>query len=74
MANPPDRQRFVAALDALPQLSRAVYLLSATDGLDHDRIAFRLGLTIGEVERHLAEALLRLDQMLSGHSDSPDAV
>lgn len=60
----PDRARLVAALDQLPMVPRLVYLLAATDGMSHAEIAFRLGLSVKEIEAHLAEGLARLGVLL----------
>lgn len=54
------RQRLITLLDTLPMVERAAYVLSATDGLSHGAIAFRLGVSIGEVETALAGALSKL--------------
>lgn len=60
----PDRERLIAALDQLPMVPRLVYLLAAMDDMDHADIAFRLGLSVQEIEAHLAEALMRLTALL----------
>jgi len=60
----PDHKRLVAALDQLPMVPRLVYLLAAMDDMSHGDIAFRLGLSVKEVEAHLAEALMRLTALL----------
>jgi DNA-directed RNA polymerase specialized sigma24 family protein len=59
-----DHKRFHAALDRLPPVPRAVYLLSATDGLSYGDIAFRLGLSVGEVQMYLAQALSSLTGLM----------
>ncbi|NKJ01831.1 sigma-70 region 4 domain-containing protein [Novosphingobium sp. SG707] len=58
------RQRLIALLDTLPMVERAAYLLSATDGLSHGAIAFRLGVSVREVEIALALALSKLTEGL----------
>ncbi|MBB3956037.1 RNA polymerase sigma factor [Novosphingobium sediminicola] len=58
------RQRLIALLDTLPMVERAAYLLSASDGLSHGAIAFRLGVSIREVETALAGALSKLTEGL----------
>jgi len=58
--------RLAAAIDSLPMKLRAVHLLGAVDGLDYERIGFRLGLSVTEVERYTAEALVRIDRSLRG--------
>jgi len=52
--------RLRAAVAAMPEPRRSVYLLCARDGLDYDAVAGLLGMTVREVERHLAEALVDL--------------
>ncbi|MFA6117402.1 MAG: hypothetical protein WC729_25610 [Sphingomonas sp.] len=58
--------RLAAAIDSLPMKLRAVHLLGTVDGLDYERIGFRLGLSVDEVERCTAEALMRIDRALCG--------
>lgn len=58
------RQRLMTLLDTLPMVERVAYVLSATDGLSHGAIAFRLGVSIGEVETALAGALSKLTEGL----------
>lgn len=50
-----------AALLALDSVSRQVLEL-AWDGLSHDRIAVRLGLSLSEAETRMADALVALDE------------
>lgn len=57
-------QRLMTLLDTLSMVERVVYLLSATDGLSHGAVAFRLGVSIGEVESALAGALSKLTEGL----------
>jgi DNA-directed RNA polymerase specialized sigma24 family protein len=58
----PDAERLAAALASLGPLERQVYWLGAVEGLANDEIASRLGLTVAEVERLLADALCALDR------------
>lgn len=67
MTKPPIRPRYdhlAAALDRLGPLERQVYVLAAVEGLANDEIASRLALPVGEVEQHLANALVALDRAL----------
>ncbi|MEA3016993.1 MAG: Bacterial regulatory protein luxR family [Sphingomonadales bacterium] len=67
MANqprPPDPGRFAKAVSRLSQPEREVLFLSAKEGLRNDQIAARLGLSSEVVERHLADALFKLDRLL----------
>lgn len=54
---PDQRTRLRAAISALPEPGRSVYLLSARDGLEHSQIAQRLNLTVAEVRINLAQAV-----------------
>lgn len=56
--------RLEAALDALPEAQRRIYLLCARDGLPIAAAAERLGLEPEVAERLLADALLGLDRAL----------
>lgn len=47
-------------LDSLDLAPRAVFLLHRVDALAFDQIAWRLGLTVAEVEQHLAQAVYQL--------------
>ena len=58
--------RLATAIDTLPMAERAVYLLGAVDGLDYPRIGFRLGLSVEEVERLTASAVLAVSLALDG--------
>lgn len=57
-------QRLIPALDRLTTAQRIAYLLSATDGLSIETIAFRMGATADEVQRYLAEALYHLTSLM----------
>lgn len=61
--------RLAKAVDALPLKLRAVWLLGTVDQLDYERIGFRLGLSIAEVELCTAQAILRIDRRLCGRRD-----
>jgi len=50
------------ALDALPDPDRAIFLRCRFDGWDYPRIALDLGITVAEVERGLARAIVALVQ------------
>ncbi|OHC97104.1 MAG: hypothetical protein A2095_08340 [Sphingomonadales bacterium GWF1_63_6] len=57
-------KRLRAALDRLTMAQRIAYLLSATDDLHYEAIAFRMGVTVDEAKRHLAEALSNLTRLM----------
>jgi len=62
----PDRliRRLEQALATMDPTARTVFLAHRLDGLPYDRIATRLGLSITQVERHLAAAILHIDRTL----------
>jgi DNA-directed RNA polymerase specialized sigma24 family protein len=57
-----------AAVAALPPMTRAVYLIHRDRQLAYPAIAAELGIEIAEVQRHIATALVRLDEALCGAS------
>ncbi|RYY24573.1 MAG: RNA polymerase subunit sigma [Sphingomonadales bacterium] len=69
----PDREtlrRLEDAMLALPRLTRNIFMAHRLDDMDYIRIAERTGLTIRDVERHLAKALVEIDRQLSGKERS----
>lgn len=58
--------RMEAALVAMPELTREVFMMYRFDGLPYRRIARRLDITIDEVEDHMACAINRLGQAARG--------
>ena len=58
-------QRLEQAMVTMDATSRAVFLAHRVDSLPYDQIATWLGLSIAEVERHLAAAILHSDRMLT---------
>jgi len=57
-------RRIEAIVAAMDPLTREVFLLHRVDGWSYARIAQELGIAIGEVEQHLAGAILAIDQGL----------
>jgi len=64
MARIDESERMREAAAALPRTLRAVFRLHAVEGLDYAAIAERLGIDVAEVERSLAEAIVRIDAQL----------
>jgi RNA polymerase sigma factor (sigma-70 family) len=58
------RQRYSAAVEALPPRMREVFVLHRVEGLGYNAIATRLGISIRTVEWHVGEALLRIGRDL----------
>lgn len=64
MDQPPSRRVVRAmqrALDTLPDPDRAIFILVRFDDQDYARIALDLGMSMLEVERGVARAILALD-------------
>lgn len=64
MDQPPPRRVLRAmqrAFDTLPDPDRGVFLRCRFDGWDYARIALDLGISMAEVERGVARAILALD-------------
>jgi RNA polymerase sigma-70 factor (ECF subfamily) len=63
--------RMEAALVAMPELTREVFMMHRFDGLPYRRVARRLDITIDEVEDHMVTALQLLGRAARGHTDPP---
>lgn len=57
-------KRFREALQSLPPVCRAAFILHRIDGLTHAEIAERLGISRKTVERHIVKALERCHRRL----------
>jgi hypothetical protein len=66
-----DLARLRDAVAGLTQLRRDVYLLTARDGLDYVEVSARLGISVAEVERTLAEALVDIVRALDREDPEP---
>ncbi|UIJ47129.1 hypothetical protein LZK98_09380 [Sphingomonas cannabina] len=53
-------RRIAQALDTMDELPRAVFERHRYRDLDYHQIAAELGITVREVERHLAAAMLHI--------------
>ena len=58
------RRRMQRALSQLRPIERDVLALSSSEGLGVAEIAMRLGIPVEAAQRHLADALCRLDRLL----------
>lgn len=56
--------RYRAAVAALPERMRAVFLLHRVDGLAYKAIAEALGISVRTAEWHVAEAIIRIGKAL----------
>ncbi len=70
MDSPPDpkQQELVERLQAImlrmPRLTREIFMAHRLDDMPYEEIARRTGLSIRQVERHIARAILELDRGL----------
>lgn len=58
------RERYRAAVEALPPKTREVYLLHRVHDVEYKRIAEQLGISIRTVEWHIAQALIRISKSI----------
>lgn len=69
MTDAPDPEllrRLEQAVLNMPKLRREVFLACRLDNMTYGEIAARTGLTIRQVERHIAKAIGELDRHLHG--------
>lgn len=60
------RERLVRTARNLPKLQREIFLAHRLDDSSYDEIARRTGLTVRQVERHVAEALCKIARKIDG--------
>ena len=57
--------RLERAMATMDRRTREIFLAHRLDALSYDQIAARTGLTIQEVEQHIARAIFHLDRELT---------
>lgn len=62
--SPARRQSMRDAIAALPEQTRTVYLAHLVDGEDYATIGAREGMSVRQVERHIADAIVFIDRHL----------
>ena len=69
MSDTPDPdllRRLEDAMRAMPKLQREIFMAHRLDDMPYGEIARRTGLTVRQVERHMARAIYKLDKQLHG--------
>jgi RNA polymerase sigma-70 factor (ECF subfamily) len=59
-------RRMEDAVRAMPKMQREIFLAHRLDDMSYGEIARRTGLTVRQVERHMARAIYKLDKQLDG--------
>jgi len=59
-------RRIEDAVRNLPKLQREIFFACRLDGMPYREIAARTGLSVKQVERHMAKAIGKLDRQLHG--------
>jgi RNA polymerase sigma-70 factor (ECF subfamily) len=63
----PDRiERMQEAFDKIPRKQREIFLAHRVHGLSYAEIGRRTGLSVRQVQRHMAKALYKLSKQLDG--------
>ncbi|HEU5068015.1 MAG TPA: sigma-70 region 4 domain-containing protein [Sphingomicrobium sp.] len=57
-------RKLVAALETLPRLTRAVFLLNCRDDFPYVEIGWRCGISVDEVTVRMSDALLAIDRAM----------
>jgi RNA polymerase sigma-70 factor (ECF subfamily) len=69
MSDTPDPEllrRLDDAMRNIPKLQREIFMAHRLDHMPYGEIARRTGLTVRQVERHMARALYKLTKQLDG--------
>jgi RNA polymerase sigma-70 factor (ECF subfamily) len=59
-------RRLEEAMLNIPKLQREIFMAHRLDNMSYGEIARRTGLTMRQVERHMARALYKLSKQLDG--------
>jgi RNA polymerase sigma-70 factor (ECF subfamily) len=69
MSDSPDPdllRRLEEAMLNIPKLQREIFMAHRLDNMPYNEIARRTGLTVRQVERHIARAIYKLSKQLDG--------
>lgn len=61
-----DQRRYIEALETLPRLTRAVFLLGSRDQLPYAEIAWRCGVSEQDVQVRVVDALIHIHCYMDG--------
>jgi DNA-directed RNA polymerase specialized sigma24 family protein len=64
-------ERLAAALETMPTMPKAVFVRLRSDDASYGEIAAELRITVGEVERNVAAAMLHLHHGVHGGDEQP---
>jgi RNA polymerase sigma factor (sigma-70 family) len=64
--NPGLLRRMEESMRNLPKFQRQIFMAHRLDGMSYVEIARRTGLTVRQVQRHMARALYKLDKQMRG--------
>jgi RNA polymerase sigma factor (sigma-70 family) len=64
--------RVTAALDALPQLTRDIFLLNRLEQIPYRTLARQYEMTVAEVRKHMSSAFMALDDAIEGRASAQD--
>lgn len=60
------RRKYREAVSALPRKQRQVFLAHRLEDMPYDEIAQHTGMTVRQVERHMAKAMYKLVKQMEG--------
>jgi RNA polymerase sigma-70 factor (ECF subfamily) len=60
------RRRLERAMRSVPRPTREMFLAHRVDDMPYREIAERTGLSVHEVEQHMARAIIAIDRSLNG--------
>jgi RNA polymerase sigma-70 factor (ECF subfamily) len=60
-------RRLEAAVAAMPRKQREIFLVHRLDAMSYAEIASRTGLSVRQVERHMARAIYKLCKQMDGY-------